>query len=111
MYLRIIHGKLRPGTWSEFERAYKAAVADAGPIYGLQGRWLTRDVDDEDAGTTISLWSTEADLQAYEESPELREKITKQLQPFFSGDYTTSRSRLIFAEGEPAPSEWVGGDS
>ncbi|HEY8580027.1 MAG TPA: hypothetical protein VIL72_09090, partial [Beijerinckiaceae bacterium] len=64
MFLRIIHGKLRPGAWIEFERAYKAAITEAGPIHGLQGRWLTRDVDDEDAGTTISLWATEADLDA-----------------------------------------------
>ena len=29
MMLRIIHGKLKPGTWDSYERAYKDIVATA----------------------------------------------------------------------------------
>lgn len=111
MFIRIISGRLRPGSWSEFEKAYLKAVSDAGPIEGLMGRWLTQDVDDADAGTTISLWATREAMDAYEKSDVLRDKINARLSPFFVGDYRTSKSHVLFAEGDPAPSEWVGSDS
>jgi hypothetical protein len=34
MMLRIIHGKLKPGTWDSYERAYKDVMAKAGKIPG-----------------------------------------------------------------------------
>ena len=37
MMLRIIHGKLKPGTWDSYERAYKDVMAKAGKIPGLRG--------------------------------------------------------------------------
>jgi hypothetical protein len=40
MMLRIIHGKLKPGTWDAYERAYKDVTTKAGKIPGLKGRWL-----------------------------------------------------------------------
>ncbi len=107
MYLRIISGKLKPGTWNDYERAYKAAIADTGPINGLCGRWLTRDVDDPDSGTTISLWATESAMDAYENSDILKNKINSKLAPFFSGEFRTSKSCVQYAEGNPAPSEWL----
>src|SRR5262249_26241586 len=55
MMLRIIHGKLKPGTWESYERAYKEVTAKAGKIPGLKGRWLAHAVDDPDAGYTMSL--------------------------------------------------------
>ena len=44
MMLRIIHGKLKPGTWDSYERAYKDVMARAGKIPGLRGRWLAHAV-------------------------------------------------------------------
>jgi antibiotic biosynthesis monooxygenase (ABM) superfamily enzyme len=38
MMLRIIHGKLKPGTWDSYERAYKDIMATAGKFPGLRGR-------------------------------------------------------------------------
>lgn len=46
MMLRIIHGKLKPGTWDSYERAYKDVMAKAGKIPGLRGRWLAPASDD-----------------------------------------------------------------
>lgn len=107
MFLRIISGKLKPGTWNEFERTYRKAVADAGAIDGLRGRWLTRDLSDPDSGTTISLWSTEGAMDAYEKSDVLKNDINARLAPFFSGEYRTSKTQVQFAEGDPAPSDWT----
>ena len=107
MLVRIVRGKLKPGTWSEFEAAYLKAIKEAGPIEGLCGRWLVQDVDDPNSGSTISLWATEDALRAYELSAALKEKITAQLAPFFSGQYDTRVSRVKFAEGDPARGEWL----
>ena len=111
MILRVISGRLKPGAWDAFERAYAEATSAVGPIPGLCGRWLTRDLDDGDCGTTISLWANAAAMQAYEASDVLRERIQPKLTPFFSGEYRTSRSAVRRAEGDPSPDEWVGGDS
>jgi hypothetical protein len=46
MMLRIIHGKLKPGTWDSYERAYKDIMAKAGKIPGLRGRWLAHASND-----------------------------------------------------------------
>jgi len=111
MYLRIIHGKLKPGAWNDFEAAYMKAMAEAGAVHGLCGRWLTRDLDDPDAGTSISLWASVEDLDAYEKSELLKSRIQPRLTPFFSGDYRTTKSRVQHAEGDPSPGEWVGSDN
>jgi hypothetical protein len=88
--LRIIHGKLKPGTWDAYERAYKNVTTKAGKIPGLKGRWLAHAVDDPDAGCTMSLWENEAAMRAYENSEVLESTILPQLKPFFSGEYTTT---------------------
>jgi heme-degrading monooxygenase HmoA len=110
MFLRVIAGKLKPGTWEDYERAYVEATQGAGPIEGLCGRWLTRDLDDPDSGTTISLWASEAAMRAYESGDVLKNRIQPKLAPFFTGQYRTSRSAVRRAEGDPSPIEWVGGD-
>jgi heme-degrading monooxygenase HmoA len=111
MFLRVISGKLKPGTWVEFEQAYEKATEDAGPVEGLCGRWLTRDLEDPDSGTTISLWTSEEAMRDYEASSLLKTKIQSKLDPFFTGQYRVSRSVVRRAEGDPAPEEWVGTDN
>jgi heme-degrading monooxygenase HmoA len=98
MMLRIIHGKLKPGTWDSYERAYKDVMAKAGKIPGLRGRWLAHAVDDPDAGYTMSLWENEAAMRSYENGEILQTTILPRLNPFFSGDYTTTRCEVRFAE-------------
>jgi heme-degrading monooxygenase HmoA len=98
MMLRIIHGKLKPGSWHSYERAYKDVMKSAGKILGLRGRWLAQSTDDPDAGYTISLWQSEADMRAYEKGDILQKTILPQLKPFFSGDYATTRCEVRFAE-------------
>ena len=93
MLLRIVRGKLKPGTWSDFETAYLKAIADAGPVEGLCGRWLVQDVDDPNSGSTISLWTTDDALRAYERGDAMK-KIADKLTPFFSGQYDSRVSRV-----------------
>ena len=100
MLMRIIHGKLKPGSWNAYEAAYKEAVAEAGEIAGLRARWLMRDVDDPDSGYTLSLWESEAALQRYENSKLLQTTFLPKLQPFFSGEYSIKHCE-VRVTGEP----------
>ena len=59
------------------------------------------------SSVTISLWATEDALRAYERSDVLKANITAKLAPYFSGQYDIRVSRVRFAEGDPAPSEWL----
>ena len=73
-------------------------IAKAGKISGLRGRWLAHAVDDPDAGYTLSLWENEAAMRTYENGEILQNTILPRLKPFFSGDYTTTRCEVRFAE-------------
>jgi len=98
MRVRIIYGKLKPGTWDAYEAAYKEAMGKAGRVPGLRARWLTRDVDNPDAGYSISLWESEATMRAYEGGDLLKSTILPSLTPFFLGDYTTTHCEMRFHE-------------
>jgi hypothetical protein len=52
MIMRMTWGKLRAGTWNEYEQAYKATVAGKA-VPGLRGRWLAQDVHDPDGGFAV----------------------------------------------------------
>ena len=79
MRVRIIYGKLRPGTWDAYEAAYKEVMAKSGQVPGLRARWLARDVKDPDAGYSISLWEDEASMRAYEGGDVLKNTILPKL--------------------------------
>ena len=90
MIMRITWGKLRAGTWAEYEQAYHATVAGK-TVPGLRGRWLAQDVNDPDGGFSVSLWDSLDAMQAYEQSAVFTQEIQPTLQPFFAGEYTTYR--------------------
>jgi len=90
MIMRITWGKLRSGTWSEFEQAYHDTVVGK-VVKGLRERWLAQDANDPDGGFAVSLWESQEDLQAYEQSDFFQQEALPALQPFFAGEYTTYR--------------------
>jgi hypothetical protein len=47
---------------------------------------------------TISLWENDAAMRAYENGEVLQNTILPRLKSFFSGDYTTTRCEVRFAE-------------
>jgi heme-degrading monooxygenase HmoA len=99
MIMRITWGKLRPGSWQDFERTYNATVAAKGKdIQGLRGRWLLQDSVETDTGFAVSLWDTAADMQAYEQSDLYRQEFVPALQPFFVGEYNTYRCEVKYMQ-------------
>ena len=99
MIMRITWGKLRAGSWSEFEKVYRSTVATRGhDVKGLRGRWLMQDAADKDTGFSVSLWDESADMQAYEQSALYRQDFAPALQPFFVGDYKTYRCEVKYMQ-------------
>ena len=62
------------------------------------GRWLAQDSNDPDGGFAVSLWETQEDMQAYEQSDAFQRQILPALQPFFVGEYTTYRCDVKYAQ-------------
>ena len=74
MIMRITWGKLRAGTWQDYEQTYRATMAGKA-IPGLRGRWLAQDVQDPNGGFAVSLWDTLDAMQAYEQSAVFQQEI------------------------------------
>lgn len=74
--VRIIWGRLKPGTWDEFERLYKG-VPGATAIPGLERRILVRSTEDPDEGISITFWEGEAALAQYRDSGKPEEFATQ----------------------------------
>ena len=99
MIMRMTWGKLRAGSWNDFEKTYRETVAvKGGKVKGLRGRWLLQDSQDKDTGFAMSLWESAADMQAYEQSELYTKEFAPALQPFFVGDYKTYRSEVKYMQ-------------
>ena len=98
--VRITRGKVRPGTWDEFEAALHQVARDVGFAPGLVSRSLVRNMDDPDEGYTISVWESAQAVRDYEES-ELAKILTPHIRSFFTGDYRTDRCEIRFWDSKP----------
>lgn len=93
MYVRIVLGNLREGSWDEYQRHYTEKVVPAsGQIKGLQGRMLLRNIDDLNQGVSLSRWESTEALWAYERSEarkQLAQNVEQCYQPlaYPNGDY------------------------
>lgn len=100
MHVRISWGRLRPGTWDDYEAAYREFAAGAGAVEGLKGRMLARDVEDRDTGYAVSMWDSRDAMDAYEQS-EVRQQLIPRLQAFFADDFITHRCVVTFRQDLP----------
>lgn len=96
MFMRIVWGKIVPGKWNEFETVFKTAMAARGHLKGLRDHWLARDQSDENAGYSITLWDSEADMKAFWDSQK-RKEIMAPLEPFYVNQFTTTHCEVKYA--------------
>lgn len=98
MDMRIIRGKVKPGKWADYEKAYEAVTSNNGAFPGLVARWLVRDKAEPDWGYSVSVWESAAALSAYEKSDQLNKVVTPALQQFFAGEYTSAHCEVVHTE-------------
>ena len=97
MFMRITWGRLKPGAWDEYEKAYVKAVS-AKKYAGLKHRFLIQDVAQPDSGFSITVWDSEASLKAYEQDAARNADVEKTMRHLFSGQFNTQRCRVALAE-------------
>jgi heme-degrading monooxygenase HmoA len=99
MYMRIIWGRIRTGQWDRYEAAYKEIFLAKKPVIeGLKGRWLVRDVNDPNAGYSVSVWKSVEAMNKYESGEFFRTVVKPALQPYFVDDFTTAHCEVRVIE-------------
>ena len=86
MYIRMVWGKLRPGSWEEYERHYHERLASHTDIEGLHERQLLRSTEDPDEGISVSIWDTLENLRSYE-TGEFRQNVAREVEHLYRGEY------------------------
>jgi heme-degrading monooxygenase HmoA len=95
MHVRITWGRINPGSWSEYEAAFREGVEASPTIDGLIARVLARDVDDPDTGYSISWWDSIEAMDSYEGSREPRNEMVSRVAPYFAGAYVTNTLEVV----------------
>jgi len=100
----MVWGKLRPGTWTDYERHFNDRVATHNnSIQGLRERQLLRSTEDPDEGISLSIWDTMENLLNYERG-EFRQEIAREVEHLYRGENigsNTSRSAHLRNSGLP----------
>ena len=95
MYIRMVWGSLRPGSWEEYERHYTERVAASSPeIKGLRQRQLLRSSEDPDEGVSISVWDSLDDLLTYERG-EFRGTLAREVEHLYRGEYWVKHFEVL----------------
>ena len=97
MHMQIVWGRILPGRWNAFEAAYKEAIARRGEVRGLRDQWLLRDQNDPDAGYSISLWESKADMQVLLAEPRAVGGYGPCSSPSSANQYTTTHCEVRVA--------------
>jgi heme-degrading monooxygenase HmoA len=94
MYMRISWGRVDPGSWEDYERAFREGIEAAGPQKGLIARTLSRDIDDPNTGYSISWWESPETMEAYETGAAI-DLIQPAIQQYFGGAFVTNRLEIV----------------
>ena len=87
MFARVAWGKVKPGTWEEYERLYHEEILPTTrEVKGLRFRELLRGTDDPDEGISLTLWESREDLDAYEQS-DLYQRLVDRARAFYAGEF------------------------
>ena len=93
-YIRIVWGKLRPGSWEDYAHHYRERVGGSTNANGLGERQLLRSSEDPDEGLSVSTWDTLADLRNYE-TGEFRQRVAKEVEHLYRGEYWVKHFEVI----------------
>ena len=93
MYMRFTTGRVRSGSWQNFEAAYHQHI-ERKSAHGVRARWLVRSKEDSDVFFTIALFETLADMESYERSDAVRREILRHIAPFLVGTSTAHHCQV-----------------
>ena len=115
MFARVTWGKVKPGTWEDYERLYHGEILPATrEVKGLHLRELLRGTDDPDEGISLTLWESREDLDAYEQS-DLYQRLVDRARAFYVGEFWVKHFDVRLGEARRSgqsrgtPEEGLGG--
>jgi heme-degrading monooxygenase HmoA len=115
MFARVAWGKVKPGTWQDYEQFYHDEVLPkTRDLRGLVFRELLQGADDPNEGISLSLWESREDLDAYERS-DVYAGIVERGRAFYVGEFWVKHFDVRFGEARKqaqtagAPQEGLGG--
>lgn len=88
MHIRIYWGKVAGNAWPSIEQRYRELMEV--PAKGLLGRFVTRDVNDQDSMFTITFWDDIQSIQEWEASPRYASLFLAAVSPFIVGAMSVS---------------------
>jgi heme-degrading monooxygenase HmoA len=86
MLMRVTWGKIKPGSWDEYEKLWNTYAKRTADTPGLKGRYLARDTETTDAGYSISLWESAEAFETFRKG----EPPSKEMMSCFVGQYVTT---------------------
>ena len=94
-FARVAWGRLRPDTWSEYEKLFtELVIPQSADLPGLQRRLLLRGVDEPDEGISVSLWDSVDALRAYRTGDLYRSELVPALSHVFNNDWWAKEYEL-----------------
>jgi heme-degrading monooxygenase HmoA len=98
MFARVAWGKVKPGTWAEYERLYRDEILpQTRGVSGLVFRELLQGADDPNEGISLTLWESREALDAYEQS-DLYQRVTERARAFYVGEFWVKHFEVRLGE-------------
>jgi heme-degrading monooxygenase HmoA len=87
MFARVAWGKVKAGSWDDYERIYREEILPASRgVRGLHFRELMRGTEDPNEGISLTLWESPEDLEAYERGA-MYQGFLERVKEFYVGEY------------------------
>ena len=92
MIVRIVWGRLVPGSWNSVEQIFRQF--DAASTSGLRARLVTQDVNDPESMYAVAFWDDMASVQRWLDSDAYRKGFAQALRPFLAGSQSISMGEV-----------------
>ena len=92
MIVRIVWGRLVPGSWQSVQQIFQQFDAASTP--GLRARLVTQDVNDPESMYAIAFWDDLASVQRWLDSDAYQQGFAHALRPFLAGSQSVSMGEV-----------------
>jgi len=92
MIVRIVWGRLVPGSWQAIEQLFRDYGTHRTP--GLTARIVTQDVNDPESMYVVAFWHDRASLERWLASDDYRVGFSAALRPFLAGSQSVSMAEV-----------------
>src|SRR6266567_8484857 len=97
MYVRITSIHCWPGQWPEYQATAERLCLESRHLAPARlSVWMIRSTEDPDQGVSLSLWTSQEELEAYEAGDWYRKRLMPELEKHLVGEIPVTRGELRF---------------